>query len=521
VAYSSTNLSPVSELAIDLDRSGEAALHRQIEASIRQRIRSGALPGGVALPPTRALAAELGVTRGVVVEAYAQLVAEGYLTSRSGGYTQVASAPTAAPKTAAPRPGRPAPSPTLPAPSRSAPPVVDFGYGRGNLAAFPRAAWLRSARRALNEAADERLGYLDGRGAVELRSALAAYLNRVRGTNADPETIVITNGYAQAASLLMGVLAARGARTIAVEDPSASDDARPVAQALGLSVAGVPVGDDGVRVDAVAELDADVLILTPSHQWPTGGVLSPQARAAVLTWAQRTGALILEDDYDAEYRYDRAPIGAMQGLDPGRVAYAGTASKTLAPGFRLGWLILPPELVEPFAEAKLLADRGSPILDQLTFADFLSRGEFDRHLRRMRPIYRSRRDVLLTALARHLPELEPAGIAAGLHLVAWLPHGLDEATVIAAAAREGVAVAGVSPYRLSPASRGGLIFGYSNLSERAIADGIIRLARAVSSLHEGTATPGSGRVHAHCCEPGPDGSGKSLPEGHRPTPQSR
>ena len=366
--------------------------------------------------------------RGVVVEAYAQLVAEGYLTSRSGGYTQVA---FDGGRRYRQRPHRR----RAPAPSRPPRPVVDFGYGRGNVAAFPRAAWLRSVRRVLTEAADERLGYLDGHGAVELRSALAAYLNRVRGTNADPETIVITNGYAQAVPLLLGVLAARGARTVAVEDPSASDDARPIAQALGLNVVGVPVGDDGVRVDAVAELDADLLILTPSHQWPTGGVLSPQARAAVLAWAQRTGALVLEDDYDAEYRYDRAPIGAMQGLDPRRVAYAGTASKTLAPGFRLGWLILPRELVEPFAEAKLLADRGSPILDQLTFADFLSRGEFDRHLRRMRPMYRSRRDALLTALARYLPELEPTGIAAGLHLVAWLPQDLEEATVIAAAAR--------------------------------------------------------------------------------------
>ena len=262
---------------------------------------------------------------------------------------------------------------------------------------------------------------------MELRSALAAYLNRVRGTNADRETIVITNGYAQAVSLLMGMLAARGATTLAVEDPSASDDARPIAQALGMNVVGVPVGDEGVRVDAVAELDADVLVLTPSHQWPTGGVLSPEARAAVLAWAQRTGALVIEDDYDAEYRYDRAPVGAIQGLDPDRVVYAGTASKTLAPGFRLGWLVLPGELVEPFAEAKLLADRGSPILDQLTFADFLSRGEFDRHLRRMRPVYRSRRDAVLAALAEHVPDLEPSGIAAGLHLVAWLPGDLDEA----------------------------------------------------------------------------------------------
>ncbi len=472
--FAGTNLSPVSELAIDLDRDGVDALHRQIEVSIRERIRSGALPGGIALPPTRALAVELGVARGVVVEAYAQLVAEGYLTSRSGGYTQVSPAATAAP---------PPPPPTR---SRVPDPAVDFGYGRGNLAAFPRTAWLRSVRRVLAETPDERLGYLDGRGAIELRSALAAYLNRVRGTNATAETIIVTNGYAQAVSLLLGVLADEGATTVAVEDPSASDDARPIARTLGMNVIGVPVADDGVQADALADLDADVLILTPSHQWPTGGVLSPEARAGVLAWSQRTGALVLEDDYDAEYRYDRAPIGAIQGLDPDRVAYAGTASKTLAPGLRLGWIVLPPRLVEPFAEAKLLADRGSPILDHLTFADFLSRGEFDRHLRRMRPVYRSRRDALLTALAEHLPELEPAGVAAGLHLVAWLPEDLDEAAVVGAAAREGVAVAGVSPYRLSPAPRGGLIFGYSDLDERLIADGVGRLAQAISSIRNGT-----------------------------------
>ncbi|MGH2892387.1 MAG: PLP-dependent aminotransferase family protein [Solirubrobacteraceae bacterium] len=479
---SGTNLSPVSELVIALDRARGQALHHQIEASIRGRIRSGVLPAGVALPASRALAAGLGVSRGVVVEAYSQLVAEGYLTSRSGGYTQVAAAPT--PSAPIPVVAPPPPEPNVSGAPWSGPsrPAVDFGYGRGNLAAFPRAAWLRSVRRVLTETPHDRLGYLDGRGAVELRTALASYLNRVRGTNADPETIIITNGYAQAVSLLIGVLAAREATTLAVEDPSASDDARPIAQALGLDVVSVPVGDDGVCVDAVARLRADALILTPSHQWPTGGVLSPEARAAVLAWAQRTGALVIEDDYDAEYRYDRAPVGAMQGLDPARVAYGGTASKTLAPGFRLGWMVLPRDLVEPFAEAKLRADRGSPILDQLTFADFLSRGQFDRHLRRMRPVYRSRRDALLAALAAHVSDLEPAGIAAGLHLVAWLPVDLPEAAVIQAAATEGVAVAGVSPYRIAPSPRGGLIFGYSNLSERAIADGVARLGRAVATL---------------------------------------
>jgi GntR family transcriptional regulator/MocR family aminotransferase len=202
----------------------------------------------------------------------------------------------------------------------------------------------------------------------------------------------------------------------------------------------------------------------------------------VLEWARRTGALIIEDDYDAEYRYDRAPVGAMQGLDPERVAYGGTASKTLAPGFRLGWAILPHDLIEPFAEAKLLSDRGSPILDQLTFADFIERGEFDRHLRRTRPVYRARRDALLAALAEHLPDVEPAGIAAGLHLVAWLPSDVEEAAVIEAAANEGVAVAGVTPYRLAPGTRGGLIFGYSNLSEREITDGVARLGRAIAAV---------------------------------------
>ena len=468
----STNSPAISELLLDLDRESGDALHRQIQSSIRTRIRSGTLRPGAALPPTRALAGDLGVSRGVVVEAYEQLVAEGYLTSRKGGYTRVAPAAVAGMN----------PPRRQPIPPHRAPPKIDFGYGRGNLQAFPRTEWLRSVRRVLTETSGERLGYLDGRGAIELRSVLADYINRVRGTDADPEAIVITNGFAQAVSLLITTLAARGATTLAVEDPSADDDARPIAKALGMNTVGVPVGDEGVEVDALEDLVADLLILTPSHQWPTGGVLSPEARAATLAWAQRTGSLILEDDYDAEYRYDRAPVGAIQGLDAEHVAYAGTASKTLAPGLRLGWLVLPRELVEPVAEAKLLADRGSPILDQLTFADFLVRGQLDRHLRRMRPVFRSRRDALLRALAQHVPELEPSGLAAGLHLVAWLPEDLEEAAVVEAALREGVAIAGVSPFRLSPARRGGLIFGYSDLDPRAIEEGITRLAYAVASV---------------------------------------
>jgi GntR family transcriptional regulator/MocR family aminotransferase len=291
---------------------------------------------------------------------------------------------------------------------------------------------------------------------------------------------VICNGYAQGIGLIIHTLRKAGAKRLAVEDPCADDDAVPVARNAGMEVIGVPVGEDGISVEALERIDADALVLTPSHQWPTGAVLSAEARAAVLRWAQRRGALIVEDDYDAEYRYDRAPIGAMQGLAPEHVVYAGTASKTLAPGLRLGWLVAPARLVDDLAEAKALADRGSPVLDQLAFADFLERGEFDRHLRRMRPLYRRRRDTLVRALRERLPDLEPAGIAAGLHLVAYLPSGLDETTLVDAAARRGVALYSLAPYRLAHEGRPGLIFGYATLDERAITEGVEVLAEVVA-----------------------------------------
>jgi GntR family transcriptional regulator / MocR family aminotransferase len=277
-------------------------LHRQIETSIRDGIRSGRLQLGTALPPTRTMAAQLGVSRGVVVEAYQQLVAEGYLTSRPGGYTRVAVGPEALRKRARP--------------AAEQPPTIDFGYGRADVSSFPRAAWLRSIRRVLTETPDERFGYLSGRGVPELCEVLAEYLNRVRGTSADPDCIVLCNGYAQGVALLVQVLARSGARRLALEDPSSGDDALPTAIEAGLEVVGVPVDEHGVRGDALERSDADAVVLTPSHQWPVGAVLSAESRAAILRWAKRRGALVIEDDYDAEYRYDRAPIGAMQGLAP-------------------------------------------------------------------------------------------------------------------------------------------------------------------------------------------------------------
>jgi GntR family transcriptional regulator / MocR family aminotransferase len=471
MAESRTNSHLAGDLLIELRRDAPVPLHRQIEAAIREGIRSGRLRFGTSLPPTRAIAADLGVSRGVVVEAYQQLVAEGYLTSRTGGYTQVAISPVPAPPAARSVPAQP--------------PRIDFGYGRADVSNFPRAAWLRSLRRVLTEAPSERFGYLSGRGVPELREALADYLNRVRGTSAKPDDVVICTGYAQGITLLIQLLAKSGAKRLAVEDPSSGDDAVPIAVSAGLDVVGVPVDQHGINVDALDRTEADAVVLTPSHQWPTGAVLSAESRAAVLHWATRKRALIVEDDYDAEYRYDRVPIGAMQGLAPDQVVYAGSASKTLAPGLRLGWLVVPRQLVDDVAAAKIAADRGSAALEQLAFADFLSRGEFDRHLRRMRPVYRRRRDALLKALRQRVPDLEPAGVAAGLHLVTWLPSDLDETTLVGAAARRGLGVYGLAPYRISGEGDGGLIFGYSTLSERTIAEGINLLATVIDEVRSG------------------------------------
>jgi GntR family transcriptional regulator/MocR family aminotransferase len=446
-----------SAVLVVLDRDTRIPLRRQIETSIRDSIRAGRLPLGSSLPPSRMLAADLGVSRGVVVEAYQQLASEGYLASRAGGYTQVAAGPS-----------RPTAGLRL---ARTAPPRIDLSYGRADVSSFPRAAWLRAIRGALASAPNDVFGYLAGSGVPQLRTALADYLNRVRGTLAQPDQIVICTGYAQGIALLVGVLAAAGAKRLALEDPSSGDDALPAARAAGLEIIGVPVDHDGIRVDILRDSDADAVILTPSHQWPTGSVLSAANRAAVLRWAIQCDAVVIEDDYDAEYRYDRTPVGALQGLAPDRVVYAGSASKTLAPGLRLGWFVMPEHLSEPMAAAKIAADRGSPALEQLALADLITRGEFDRHLRRMRPVYRRRRDALLTALDRRLPQLEPAGVSAGLHLITWLPPHLDEAAVVGAAARAGVGVQGVAPYRINHPGRGGLIFGYATVNEQAIAEG--------------------------------------------------
>jgi GntR family transcriptional regulator/MocR family aminotransferase len=457
------------ELLVELRRETTVPLHQQLESGIRERIRQGLLRADTVMPSTRALATDLGLSRGVVVEAYQQLVAEGYLVSRTGGYTQVA--PAAARATPQDK-EKPAPT---------GPPRIDFKYSRPDVSQFPRAAWLRSIRRVLNETPHLSFAYLDGRGARELREALADYLNRVRGTSAQPENMLVCNGFAQGSRLLLQVLAASGYQRLAVEDPS-DNELREVATTAGLEAVGVPVLESGLDVEALERSGADVVLVTAAHQFPTGAVTSAETRAALIEWAARRDALIIEDDYDAEYRYDREPIGAMQGLAPDRVVYAGTASKTLAPGLRLGWLILPARLVEPMAAAKIVDDRGSPVLDQLTFADFVARGEFDRHLRRMRPRYRRLRDALVGRLAERLPDLEPIGVSAGLHVMAWLPADVSESAVTQAARERGLGVYGLKPYWVQNSGPEGLVFGYGGLTEPAVVEGIDLLADAIASL---------------------------------------
>jgi GntR family transcriptional regulator/MocR family aminotransferase len=462
--------SSATELFVQLGRDDPLPLHRQLEEQLRTAVRTGRLVASSTLPSTRALAAQLGVSRGIVVEAYEQLIAEGYLFSRPGGATTVARAASAA------------------AMRKPEPQVRRFAYefrsGRPDLDEFPRGAWLRSLRRVLNEAPSDRLGYHDGRGVPELRDALATYLNRVRGTAADPADVVISSGFAQGLRLVATVLAASGARRIAVEDPGYSD-ARAIVRAAGLSVVGIPVDESGIRVDALDRARADAVVVTPAHQYPTGGVLPPDRRAALVAWAERRNAVIVEDDYDAEFRYDRVPIGSLQGLCPGRVVYAGSASKILAPGLRLGWLVVPAPLVDRLARAKMSDDLGSPALEQLAFADFVTSGELDRHLRRMRPIYRARRDTLLGALRRHLPALRPVGASAGLHVLAWLPSGVDENAVLRAAGEAGIWLETLGGSWIGDGNPGGIIFGYGSIAETAIDAGIRRLTPSLSRRRRG------------------------------------
>jgi GntR family transcriptional regulator / MocR family aminotransferase len=453
------------DLLLGLDRD-RGRLRAQLEDQLRDAVRAGRLGPGAALPSSRALARELGVSRGVVVEAYAQLAAEGYLVARQGAPTRVSEA-------ASPGPG------ATPAVAGERPPRYDFRTGRPDISLFPRHAWLASLRRALRDAPDARLDYGDPRGAPELRGALARYLGRVRGVGCDPERVVVTSGMAQGMALFARALTAGGARRIAMEDPSSAPGRGQLAS-NGLEIVPIPVDEDGLQTSHLEDVELDAVMTTPAHQFPLGVVLAPERRAALLDWAAQNGAVILEDDYDAEYRYDRQPVGAVQGLAPDLVAYAGSTSKTLAPGLRLGWLVVPDHLLDAVTAAKESDDLGTPVVEQLALADFLERGQLDRHLRRTRAVYRSRRDALVGALERLLPDCTPAGVAAGLHLVVHLPAGTDEQAVLDAARTRGLGLSGISEHRVEPGPPA-LLLGYGRLPEPAIEAAVQLLADSLRS----------------------------------------
>jgi GntR family transcriptional regulator/MocR family aminotransferase len=448
---------------MEMDRDGDLPLHAQIERTLRDAIRDGRLEAGARLPSSRGLAADLGVSRGVVTSAYDQLVAEGYLETRQGAAVRVAA-------------GVRAQGPRPPAPSLLARFAYEFSPGLPDLAGFPRDRWLRSLRSAWREAALDAVGYGDPRGVGELREALADYLGRVRGAAADAEHLLICTGFRQGLSLVSRWLRGNGIEHVALEEPGWHAQ-RLIVEEAGLRVTPIPVDADGIDVGALQSSGAEVVVVTPAHQFPTGVVLSAERRAGLIDWAERGDRLIIEDDYDAELCRER--VGALQGLAPDRVLYIGSASKRLTPGMRLGWMLPPSWLSWALISAKAIEDAGSETGGQLALADFIARGELERHLRRMRLRYARRRETLLAALARELPSWRPSTSAGGLYVLVELPGDVDEPRLLAAAARQGVGIEGLSLHSYTGECPPGLVLGHAYLADPAIERGVRLLARSV------------------------------------------
>lgn len=442
-----------------------------LEEALRSAIQERRLPAGTTLPSTRALAGDLGVARGTVVAAYDQLFAEGYLVVQRGVGTRVADlgpVPAAAAKGA----------------NRTAV-RLDLRPGTPDVSSFPASAWMRCTRRALAAAPASALGYGDVRGRRELRTALVEYLARTRGVQAGPDQVMITAGATHALSLLSAGLRAGGHTTVAMENPGFAMH-RPVVRQAGQRVVELPVDERGADIERLAELGADApsaVVVTPAHQYPTGVTLHPSRRHALATWARTSGGLIVEDDYDGEFRYERQPIGALQGRAPDHVVYLGTASKTLAPGLRLGWMVLPHRLIEPLTEIKLHTDLAAPTLTQLALAELITSHAYDRHIRTMRLRYRRRRDHLISALETIGPDLV-SGVAAGLQALVRLPLTAPaEEQIVAAAAAEGLALEGLSRHwHGGSAPSPALLIGFAKASDAAYPAAVSLLVRILRRM---------------------------------------
>jgi GntR family transcriptional regulator/MocR family aminotransferase len=401
----------------------------KLEDSLRRGIQASRLAAGTQLPSTRALAHDLGWSRGTVTAAYRQLLAEGYVETRQGAGTVVSASVT-----------RPRPSAAA---RTEAAARYDLRPGQSDVSTFPVAEWLRAGRQALSSVEPEMFGYGDVCGHAALRDALADYLGRARGLLCTPDHIVITSGTTQSVSLVSRALNWTRADPIAIEDPSYWFHRRVVEHA-GSAVTAVPVDDQGLVTAELGE-DMSAVLVTPAHQYPTGVTLAPERRRGVVEWAQNQQALIIENDYDGELRYDRNPIGALQGMAPDHVAYLGSVSTTLAPGLRLGWIVAPGWLVAPLETEKLLTTHSTDVASQLTLAQLLTNHEYERHLRTMRGTYRTRHTELVEAVAAvEHPDVRVGGVSAGGQAPVWLPAEVSETDVVHAAAREGLAVEGIS-----------------------------------------------------------------------------
>ena len=457
------------EWLLRVQKSGPHTLSFQLRTQLRDAIRSGALRCGVRLPSTRSLATRLSISRPIVVDVYEQLAAEGYL------HIPRCARPIVADIAQPSRQSDPTPS----APTAAI--RIDLRPAVPDLSQFPRKAWLKAIRLALEKMPNDALSY-DGRhGTLELRQVLADYLGRVRGVITSVDQIIVTSGFAEARMLACQVLRSAGLLHLAVEDPSYS--VWEAVDQAGLTRLPIPVDADGLDVDALWKSKAQAVFVTPAHQFPTGVVLSSERRQTLVRWLRDRAAYAFEDDYDAEFRYDHAPVGALQGLAPDRVLYAGTVSKTLAPALRLGWLVVPHELVGAVQDQQSRWSEGNPRIDQNALALLIDSGAYDHHLRRMRRIYRLRRDTLLAELAKRLPEAEITGIAAGMHATICLPPDLDEAKLVRLAERRGVALNPMSRYRLTPtASPPTLLIGYGRATESALRTAVKILADAVLNL---------------------------------------
>ncbi|MHB8690810.1 MAG: aminotransferase-like domain-containing protein [Solirubrobacteraceae bacterium] len=422
-----------------LQRGAGAPLHDQLEVRLRDLIRGGQLRAGAKLPSSRALARALGVSRGIVLEAYAQLIAEGYLTSSQGAPTRVAA-------------GASAERPPLPAQSMSSDSVVALAPGRSDPDGFPRAAWLRCLRSAVSA-----IGGVDPRGIPQLRNALMEYLVRARAAAPEPEHTLISTGFTQAFAVLCGSLAARGLESIAVEEPGWSRH-RMVAERAGLGPVPIGVDEQGLRVSELALSGCEVVVVTPAHQYPSGVVLGAERRAELLEWAEERDGLIIEDDYDSELRYDRGAVGALQGLAPERVCQIGSASARLGGGVRIGWTLSPSWLTGALSYESAVAGVAPSGFEQLALADMIARGELDRHLRRTRVRYGARRELLVAELARVLPDARVSGIAGGL----FVPVVLDRLPSMTSVGEL------AEPY---------LLLGFLDGDDDAIVQGVDALAR--------------------------------------------